>query len=293
MRIEQFQTLAKTDFEVNWIVEDLISSGQWTYFVGPPGSGKSMLAIQLCAALQEGLEFLGRRTLKHNCLYIQSDAGISEWKTQVKNLAGDSFAWTVHDMQEFFIDDPNRVEYQHQVVWGTYPHSEERGSLSQVLKHVPYTFVVFDCLNKITEHDLNTKVAASHITKNLDYICTKYTCSKCEVEVKGNTRECPNCEESLEGNKKRVQQVHYMLIHHPTAGKTRGVEAGSGSKVFSAVCGNMLTLANSILVLEKCKIARNVEIKLERGNKGEWYIQSAVMTKKEESDLEELLGLSL
>jgi hypothetical protein len=291
MRIETFSNLAKTEFEVNWIVEGLMSSGQWTYFVGPPGSGKSMLTIQLCDALQEGKPFLGMQTFQHNCLYIQADAGISEWKEQIKNLAIDSVAWTMHDIEENFVDDRARVEYLHNLVWGTYAVDTKPGSLSQVIKHIPYTFVVFDCLNKITGHDLNTKGAMSHVLSQLDYITSKVTCSKCGKECKAKDTKCSECEQLLDARTKIIDRIHYLLIHHPTAGKTRGVDAGSGYKGFAGVCGNMLTLANEILVLEKCKIAKKKEIKLQRGMKGEWSIQSSVMNSEEEKALAALLGI--
>lgn len=291
MRIEPFENLAKTEFDINWIVEDLLSSGQWTYFVGPPGSGKSMLTIQLCEALQEGNAFLGMKTSKQNCLYVQADAGIAEWKEQVKNLAPDSFAWTMHDIEENFVDDFARVNYLHNLVWGKYEVSNKPGSLSQVVKHIPYTFVVFDCLNKITAHDLNTKTAMSHVLNQLDFITSIISCPNCEFKNALRVKECIECKTSLEGQNRNIKRVHYLLIHHPTAGKTRGVEAGSGYKGFSGVCGNMLTLANELLVLEKCKIAKKKEIKLERTDKGEWYIQSSRMNSREEKALAELLGV--
>jgi len=225
MRLETFNSLARTEFSMAWIVEGLLLPGQWTYLVGPPGSGKSMLTIQLCDALQEGKPFLGMATKKHNCLYIQADAGLFAWKEQVRLLAGDSFAWTLHDIEKGFLDKPQWVQYFHDTVWGTYSEEDQR---SKVLKHIPYDFVVFDCLNAITEQDINAKTAMNNILKKLEFITTKV--------------------EGEDVNKKTIKQAEYLLIHHPTKGETRGVNAGAGSGGFSALCGNMLTLANDILV---------------------------------------------
>lgn len=292
MIIQTFGALARTDIKVEWLVEGLLSSGSWTYFVGPPGSGKSMLSIQLCDSLQEGKPFLGMSTTKRNCLYIQADAGSLEWKFQIENLAKDSFAWTVHDIERDFCDNERRVEYLHQLVWGTYPISNTPNSLSKVIKHVPYTFVVFDCLNKITAGDLNTKVAMSRVLQKLEYICSIYKCENCGAEVKEKDSKCSECEEEL-SRKKESHKVHFVLIHHPTSGKIRGVEAGSGYKGFAGECGNMLTLANNILVLEKCKVAKNKELRLDRDSKtGAWYVLSEKMSKQsEEDELNSLLGI--
>ena len=271
MRIERFSTLAKTDHKIEWIVDDLLSPGQWTYFVGPPGAGKSMMTIQLCDSLQLGKPFLGMKTKQHNCLYLQADAGIVEWKEQVKRLASDSQAWTIHEIEKGCIDLPDWIVYLHELVWGTYAQDNNPGSLSTVIKHIPYTFVVFDCLNAITDKDLNTKTSMSQVLKSLEAICTQVS-------------------ESSTGEK-IYKRVHFLLIHHPSASVTRGVNAGSGYKGFAGLCGNMLTLANNILVLEKNKITSKKEILLDRDyNTGAWIVPSQSFSTY---DIEKELGIKI
>lgn len=280
MRIERFNQLAEADVQIEWIVEGLLTPGQWTYFVGPPASGKSMMCIQLCCALQEGKPFLGMKTRKHNCLYIQADAGRMEWREQVRKLAGESYAWTLHEIEKGFIDDPRWITYLHDIVWGTYPESDKPSSPHMVLKHIPYDFVVFDCLNAITQKDLNMKTSMSQVLSALEAICTQEVATG--EEVGSVTRRA----------------IHFVLIHHPSAGATRGVHAGSGYKGFSALCGNMLTLANNILVLEKNKITSKKEIELDRErDTGAWLLSSSIIVNGESKsstalsskDYEELL----
>ena len=52
------------------IVDGLFWDGTFNLIQGPSKSGKSMLAYQLAWCLQNGHEFLGRKVLKRNCLYI-------------------------------------------------------------------------------------------------------------------------------------------------------------------------------------------------------------------------------
>jgi len=258
MRIEQFRNLARSESKIEWIVEGLLSPGQWTYFVGPPGVGKSMMAIQLVDSLQQGKDFLGFPTTKHNCLYIQVDAGLVEWREQVRLLAGESYAWTMHEVPKGCLDESWWLEYMHSLVWGTYTEDDTPGSLHRVLKHVPFTFVVFDCLNALTDGDLNTKTCMSRILGGMEKICS--------LEIK------------REGERSTYSRVHFLLIHHPNATTTRGVNAGSGYKGFAGLCGNMLTLAGNVLVLEKNKITSKKEINLERNpNTGAWLTPSSML----------------
>ncbi len=96
MIIETFTNLAKRNTEVDWIVDGLLSSGGYTYLVGAPKAGKSMLCIQLCDSLQNGKPFLGMKCKKRNCLYVQTDTGRLEWQEQIRRLAPNGVAWTMY-----------------------------------------------------------------------------------------------------------------------------------------------------------------------------------------------------
>jgi len=271
MRIETFRKLAKSDIHVDWIVDNLISPGGWSFFVGETGAGKSIMMIQLCDALQVGKPFLGFTTKQHNCLYVQADSGLVEWKTQVETYAGDSFAWTQHEIERGFLDDERERKRLHELVYGTFT-PELQGeknyeNLNRVLGGKAFNFVVFDCLHALTNGDLNTKTCMSQVIKHLDQIVTRPY-------------------EDIDGSVK-LERVHYLLIHHPNAVVKRGAIAGSGHKGFSDACSTKLTLGSNLLVLEKSKVTGKKEILLERHENGEWYIPSS---EDEKFDYSSLLG---
>lgn len=266
MRISTFRKLAQSEYSVDWIVHEFISPGGWTFLVGPPGSGKSMLCIQLCDALQEGKPFLSMPTKKMNCLYIQADAGSSEWQKQVHDLAADSAAWTIYELERGFLDRESEVEKLHSIVWGKYPNTHQ---YYPALRGAKFNFIIFDCLMALTSEDLNTKSAMSKVLKSIEHITTNVHIDDSGNEIK--------------------ESAYYVLIHHPNTGPTRGTNAGSGYKGFGALCSTMLTFSNNLLVLEKSKILSKKEILLERGDKGQWLVQGNAFSYLDDDDLNKLL----
>ncbi len=278
MIIETFKNLAKRNTEVDWIVDGLLSSGGYTYLVGAPKAGKSMLCIQLCDAIQNGKTFLGMKCKKRNCLYVQTDTGRLEWQEQIRRLAPNGVAWTMYALTNNFLDNPEEVENVKNVIWGTYPESDSPRSASQVLKHIPFDLVVFDVLNKMTSHDLNAKAGMSHVLSRLEYM-------------------------TVQGVAEGQESKHYILIHHPSKSTTRGVNAGSGYGGFSGLCGNMLTLgtdpegSRGLLVLEGSKVLGKKEVLIERNKEtGAWRLSGEVMDvngPESIKDIEEALGIKI
>jgi len=272
MIIERMSTLAKRNIQVDWLVQDLLSSGGYTYLVGPGGSGKSILCIQLVNAIQEGKTFLGMKCKQRNCLYIQVDTGTLEWQVQIKNVAPNGPAWTLYSMKSLFLDIPTEVESIRHLIWGTYPESNEPRSPSQVLKHIPFDVVVFDVLNRMTRQDINTKPAMTLVLDKLEYICT-------------------------EGDGVDRITKHFILLHHPAKGRNRGVEAGAGSGGFGQLCTNMLTLDNSLLVLTKSKVRSRREIPMiQNETTGMWRLSGDLLDSDEPEsvkDIEEALGIKI
>lgn len=255
MRLDTFDNLSKAQFHFQWIVHELISPGGWTFLVGQAKAGKSTLIIQLCEALQHGKPFLGMETTQQNCLYIQADAGLMEWQVQMDRYGNKSKAWTAHQLKKGFLDKEAERHRLHDLVWGTYP---EDSKVYEVLKGVPFTFVIFDCLHAITNEDINTPSAASRVLAWLDEIVTR-----------------PGEHEDADLNR-----VHYLLIHHPNNTQKRGITAGSGHKSFSALCTTKLTLlgdnerGTGLFILEGSKLVGRKEIELSRSDNGAWRVSA-------------------
>ena len=55
--------------QLNWLVEDMLYEGL-AILAGPPKSGKSWASLQLAYSVSTGKPFLGKRTMKSECLYL-------------------------------------------------------------------------------------------------------------------------------------------------------------------------------------------------------------------------------
>jgi AAA domain len=256
MKLQTFSALAHSHLSVDWLVEELISPGGWTFLIGDPKVGKSIWTIQLCDALQKGADFLGMKTSQRNCLYLQSDAGTIEWYKQVRDIAGDSYAWEAHEMEPGFLDEEYERKRLHEIVWGDYSVEVqgERGcaALQAGLEGKAFTFVVFDCLHTITNGDINTKTACNQVRAWINQIVTRRS-----IDSTGESH---------------LEQVPYLLIHHPNAVQKQGTTAGAGWKGLSGDCTTKLSLLPGLLILEGSKISGKREILLERGAYGKWTL---------------------
>ncbi len=56
-----------------WLVEDYLVSGSYAAIVGPPGAGKSLLAIEMALSLANGLPMFGHRVRPGRVLYVLAE----------------------------------------------------------------------------------------------------------------------------------------------------------------------------------------------------------------------------
>lgn len=75
----------------SWVVEDLIQANdkRMAVLAGKPESGKSTVAIQLCAAVLSGTSFWGKQTKKVPTLYWQTEAMPRSIKESLRKLGYD------------------------------------------------------------------------------------------------------------------------------------------------------------------------------------------------------------
>jgi len=69
--------------EERWLVDRLIPSESINMLVGSPGTGKSLLVIDLCCCLATGTPFLGREVRQGKVMYLAAEDG---WKRVSKRL---------------------------------------------------------------------------------------------------------------------------------------------------------------------------------------------------------------
>lgn len=140
--LRTFKELVEDFTPLDFIVDGLLPDAGWSLLVGLPGIGKSTFAIQLCAALHEGLDFLGMTTRQRKCLYIQADTPTSIFREQVRKIAPDSAAWTLIDVPNAVLDSSPYIDILHGII-----------------RYVKPGFMVFDALNSLTAKDINTKAS--------------------------------------------------------------------------------------------------------------------------------------
>ncbi len=126
--------------DCHWLVEGLLPSVGWTLFYGQRGLGKTTFAMQLCAALQDGLPFMGRKTEQNNILYVQADSVGIEWKQMLKRIAPKSKGWTL-------VDVPSKALGNAQYIDG----------ITTLKEKVKPGFIVFDSLYNLTAWPINTE----------------------------------------------------------------------------------------------------------------------------------------
>jgi len=126
------------DFE--WLIEGLLPSVGWTLFYGLRGIGKTTFAMQMCTALQDGTDFLGRRVKQKNIMYVQADSLAVEWRQMLKRIAPKSAGFTVVDVAERALGNP-----------------EYCARLQRYIAELQPGFLVFDSLYNLTAWPINTE----------------------------------------------------------------------------------------------------------------------------------------
>ena len=135
-RIDKFIDEVDT---IEWLIDKLLPNVGWTLLYGQQGLGKTTLAMQMCAALQQGTDFLGRQVKQTNILYIQADSVVAEWRAMLKRIAPKCKGHTVVDVPSKCLGSPECV------VW-----------LRNAVVKINPGFVVFDSLYNLTAWPIST-----------------------------------------------------------------------------------------------------------------------------------------
>lgn len=74
------------DKPMEWLIDGVFMKDTFNELIGPQKSAKTQLALQLAASVQNGLEFLGHKTVKSEVLYVDYEQTPSELKNRTDNL---------------------------------------------------------------------------------------------------------------------------------------------------------------------------------------------------------------
>jgi hypothetical protein len=82
------ELLAEPDTPVDYLVENMLVSGTVSAVVAKPKVGKSTFARNMCSAVSRGLDFLGMKTKKGECIYLALEELREEVKRDFRALGG-------------------------------------------------------------------------------------------------------------------------------------------------------------------------------------------------------------
>ncbi len=140
MRVVKINKFLEEKDNITWLIDDLLPDVGWTLFYGLRGLGKTTFAMQMCAALQQGCEFLGRRTVKTSILYIQADSVTEEWRAMLKRIAPKSDGYTAVEVPTRCLGNPEYIS-----------------RLAHYVATFKPGYVVFDSLYNLTAWPINTE----------------------------------------------------------------------------------------------------------------------------------------
>jgi RecA-family ATPase len=140
MRVIRINKFVQEEDNFEWLIDGLLPSVGWTLFYGLRSIGKTTFAMQMCTALQDGTDFLGRKVKQRNIMYIQADSLAIEWKQMLKRIAPKSTGFTVVDVPERCLGNP-----------------EYCSRIQHYIEQCKPGFLVFDSLYNLTAWPINTE----------------------------------------------------------------------------------------------------------------------------------------
>lgn len=159
MRVVRIKKFLEEKDSVEWLIEGLLPNVGWTLFYGLKGIGKTTFAMQLCAALQSGTPFMGRKVQKTDILYFQADSVEIEWKEILKRIAKDvkgvTDGFTAVSVPRQALSNPTYVE-----------------SMTKAIEMFKPGFVVFDSLYNLSAYKINTEKILGDVNAMYDMCVT-------------------------------------------------------------------------------------------------------------------------
>jgi RecA-family ATPase len=134
--------LTKDDFlknfsiERKYLIEGFLYQNSFNILAADTGTGKSFLALYTAFCVQNGLEFLGNKTIKGNCLYICNEDDPVIFLERIKKL-------NFLDMEfpEFSFYSNDKIDFS---------QKKDMKNLSKIIEEKQITFLVIDSLQSST-----------------------------------------------------------------------------------------------------------------------------------------------
>jgi len=110
--VERFLVRSAAEFtagaSLDWIVRGVLPRAELAVVYGESGSGKSFLALDLCAAITRGIEWRGKRTARGSVVYVCAE-GAGGFKARLRAYAR-GHAIDLVELPAVIADAPNMLE---------------------------------------------------------------------------------------------------------------------------------------------------------------------------------------
>lgn len=169
------------DLEVpprTWLVENLIPSGTVTLLGGDGGTGKSLLALQLAAAVATGSRWIGHTCTQGGAIYLTAEDDIDELHRRISTICGEA-GQSLADLDRLTLrsmaGEDALLAYMHPQ--SVLTHTPLFDELDTYLESLPPCLLVLDTLADLFPGNENDRAQARQFIGMLRGLAINHDCA--------------------------------------------------------------------------------------------------------------------
>lgn len=163
-----WNTLLETEYEIDWLIPDVLQKQGYMLFTGPSGVGKTQFSLQIGKSLALGTDFLDLGiTEQRRILFISCEMGLVELKEFMNNMSKDLDPSEILLLEQNFKIEPRGEPF--------YVDNEAgQRELCSIIEYIKPDILIFDSIGSATGGELSSELVVKKIMDFNDRIRQKY-----------------------------------------------------------------------------------------------------------------------
>lgn len=161
-------TLLETEYEVDWLIPNVLQKQGYMLLTGPSGVGKTQFSMQVAKHLALGVDFLNLGiTEPRRILFISCEMGLVELKIFMKNMSEGLPSEDKLTLEQNFKIEPRGEPFY-------VDNAAGQLELSSMIEYIDPDLLVFDSLGSATGGELSSEQVTKKIMDFNDHIRQQY-----------------------------------------------------------------------------------------------------------------------